>query len=82
MNLEQFKQELMKDEKFAMEYNKFDLVDYLTEIRIKLGLSITKLLLIIIGIFILLMSIKVAVEIKDGYREASELERYLYDTQN
>lgn len=41
-----------------------------------------QLLLIIIGFFILLMSIKVAVEIRNGYKQASELERYLYETEH
>lgn len=73
MNLDEFKKELMKDKEFAKEYGKFDLENYLTGIRINLGLTTSKFLLII---FIILSIFNLAmfyVTVKQSIREVELL---------
>lgn len=63
MNLKQFKKELMKDKEFAKEYGKFDLLNYITGIRIKCGLTTLKFIFFIIGLFIIFMIGVIALEL-------------------
>ena len=71
MNLEQFKKELMKDPEFAKEYNRFDLVNWITGLRIKLGLTTGKfIVMIVISMFIIAMFY---VTVKQSIREVELL---------